>query len=240
MNNNNIIEKTLIIVPCYNAGNTIFNTIKDIRNTGFYNIVLSDDKSNDDTILKIENNFPDIKLIKHQLNLGYGGSQKSLYNYAKTKNFEYVIMIHGDNQYSPSMLPEMANQLNNGAEFVLASRFLLNPIIGGMPLYKFFFNRVLTKLQNHITNQALSEYHSGLRGYNIKILEKVDYNKFSNNFIFDNQMLLSIIKYRFKISEIPCETKYDNTTSSISLKNSIIYGIGVLIETFKFKIYKVK
>lgn len=230
------MKETLVIVPCYNAEKTIKDVIIGIKKSGFSNIVIGDDCSTDNTIEIINNEFPNTPLIKQDLNLGYGGNQKALYNYAINHNFKYVIMIHGDNQYTPFLVPVLFSMLKYGKyDFVFGSRITGgNAIKGGMPLYKYISNRLLTLLQNFATNYKLSEYHSGLRGYKCSALESICYTNYSDDFIFDNQVILGVIKKKMRIGEVSCETIYNHQSSSIGFKKSIIYGFRVLLETFKY------
>ena len=230
------MKDTLIIVPCFNAERTILNVIDCVSETGFKNIVIGDDCSTDNTVQIIKENKPELKLIEQITNIGYGGNQKELYNYAIKHNFEYVIMIHGDNQYSPYLIPVIHSMLHYAKyDFVFGSRITGgNAIKGGMPLYKYIANRFLTLFQNIFTGYKLSEYHSGLRGYNCNKLKKIDYNSFSDDFIFDNQIILELMKSNSRIGEVSCETIYKHESSSINFKRSLAYGLGVIFETFRY------
>lgn len=238
---NTLIERTLIIVPCYNAEKTIQRTIKEILKTGFTNIVIGDDSSNDNTVEICKLKFPNLPIIVQKENLGYGGNQKVLYEYGIKSGFEYIIMIHGDYQYTPKLIPTIASMLHfSDYDFVFGSRILGGKALkGGMPFYKYIANRILTLFQNLITGYKLSEYHSGLRGFKTAFLKKVDYNSFSNKFIFDNQIILSVIENKGNIGEVSCITKYDQNSSSINFSDSIKYGSGVIRETLVFikKVY---
>lgn len=225
---NSLYEETLIVVPCYNAINTIEDTLTGILETGFFNIIVSDDKSDDD-IGTIIAKYP-VKYIKHQVNLGYGGNQKFLYDYAIANNYKFIIMVHGDFQYTPRLIPSMvALMAYANYDFVFGSRILGGDAIkNGMPILKYIANRGLTLMQNIITGYKLSEYHSGYRGYNLSVLKQVNFATFSNNFLFDNQMLLEIMKNKRTIGEVSCTTKYDVHSSSISYYQSFIYALGVI------------
>ncbi|SRX73367.1 glycosyltransferase family 2 protein [Aequorivita antarctica] len=228
-------EETLVVVPAYNAQNTILKVINEIIESGFKNILISDDFSNT-SIQPIVGKLDDkIIFIEQKENLGYGGNQKFLYNYALRNNFKYVVMIHGDLQYTPTLIPPLVTMLKFAKyDFVFGSRILGgNATKNGMPIIKFIANRSLTLFQNMMTGYKLSEYHSGLRAYNSEILKSINFNEFSNKFLFDNQMLLALIKKKYKIGEVSCITKYDTNSSSISYKESTIYAIGVIKLTFK-------
>lgn len=236
-----ITNNTIVIVPCYNAEKTIVKTITEIQSTGFKNIVISDDSSSDNTYNIIKEHFSDINLIRQKKNLGYGGNQKVLYDYAKEKSYKYLIMIHGDNQYSARLIPSMIYMLHfAGYDFVFGSRILGgNALKGGMPILKYLANRVLTLIQNLITGYKLSEYHSGLRSYKINLIKTIDYNKYSNNFFFDNQIILKIIEKKKNIGEVSCQTKYETNSSSISYLESARYAMQVLLLTFKHLIFRI-
>lgn len=225
---NDLHCETLIVVPCYNALETIEHTLEDILATGFHNVIVSDDHSKDD-IATIVGKFP-VTFVSQDINLGYGGNQKFLYDYAVKNNFRYIVMVHGDFQYTPRLIPSMVSLMAYANyDFVFGSRILGGDAIkNGMPVLKYIANRALTLMQNIITGYKLSEYHSGLRGYKIKTLKEVDFGSFSNNFLFDNQMLLSIIKNKRLIGEVSCTTKYDVHSSSIGYSQSIIYALGVI------------
>ncbi|TDY12303.1 glycosyltransferase family 2 protein [Meridianimaribacter flavus] len=223
-------EETLVVVPAYNAHNTIHKVIEQIFQSGFKEIIISDDCSAI-PILPILSSFKNqIILIEQPKNLGYGGNQKFLYEYALKNNYNYIVMIHGDLQYTPTLIPSLVTMLKYAKyDFVFGSRILGgNAIKNGMPIIKYIANRCLTLFQNILTGYKLSEYHSGLRAYNIETLKNIKFHEFSNNFIFDNQMLLAIIKNKYKIGEVSCTTKYDTNSSSISYKESTIYAFGVI------------
>ena len=230
----NLMEDTLVVVPAYNAHSTILEVINQILENGFQNIIISDDCS-PISISPIVSKFGNkIIFIEQQKNLGYGGNQKFLYEYAIKNKYKYVVMIHGDLQYTPSLIPSLVTMLKYAKyDFVFGSRILGgNAIKNGMPIIRYVVNRILTLFQNIMTGYKLSEYHSGLRAYNLETLKKIKFNEFSNNFLFDNQMLLAIIKSKYKIGEVSCITKYDTNSSSISYEQSAIYALGVIKLTF--------
>lgn len=239
--NKSLVESTIIIIPAYNAEHTITHTIEDILRTGYKHIIISDDNSSDQTFSKVKSKFPDIEIVYQKSNLGYGGNQKYLYDYALKNDFKYAIMIHGDFQYTPRLIPSIASMLHFAEyDFIFGSRILGgNAMKGGMPFIKYISNRVLTLFQNILTGYKLSEYHSGLRGYRLEVLKQLDYNKFSNNFIFDNQIILGIINNKKLIGEVSCVTKYDTNSSSISYKDSFIYAIQVIYISIIFFLRKI-
>ncbi len=222
-------KKIIVVLPAYNAEKTIAQTIAEIPLDLVDEYVVVDDASTDNTIqvastLRVKN------LIKHDKNRGYGGNQKTCYDTALALNADIVIMLHPDYQYTPKLIPSMAHLIASGLyPVVIASRILgKGALKGGMPRYKYISNRFLTWVQNLLINQKLSEYHSGYRAFSREVLEKVNYHANSDDFVFDNQMLAQIFMAGFEIAEITCPTKYFEEASSINLRRSIKYGLGVL------------
>jgi hypothetical protein len=181
-------------------------------------------------------------IVEHHVNRGYGGNQKSCYNKALELGADIVIMLHPDYQYTPMLIPSMAHLLASGLyEVVLGSRILgKGALKGGMPVYKYVANRFLTFFQNILMNAKLSEYHTGYRAFTRKVLESVNYNANSDNFVFDNQMLAQIWFQGYEIAEITCPTKYFEEASSINIKNSTVYGIGVLKTSLLYRLNRWK
>lgn len=220
--------KVIIVLPAYNAEKTLKKTYFDIPKEYRKNIILVDDASNDNTV-KIAKALK-IKYFIHKKNLGYGGNQKTCYKKALSENPNIIIMIHPDYQYDPKLIPALAAMIESGNyDCVLGSRILGgNALKGGMPLYKYISNRFLTLFENFCTGVKLSEYHTGLRAYRTHVLKSIDFTKNSNDFIFDNQILLQIIANNFRIGEISCPTKYFKEASSINFIRSLKYGFGCL------------
>jgi len=221
--------KIIVVLPAYNAEKTLEQTYSEIPFDIVDDVILVDDFSRDET-LKVAKNIGIEHIITHDNNLGYGGNQKTCYNKALELGADIVVMLHPDYQYSPKLIHSMCYLISNNVyKVVLGSRILGNGALrGGMPLYKYFFNRFLTLIQNILMNQKLSEYHTGYRAYSVEVLKKIDYKNNSNNFIFDNQLLAQICFLNYEIAEITCPTSYLKDASSINLTNSIIYGIGVI------------
>lgn len=222
-------KKIIVVLPAYNAEKTLKKTYEEIPFDIVDEVVLVDDCSKDGTVeearrLGIQH------IIRHDKNQGYGANQKSCYAYALSLNADIIIMLHPDYQYTPKLIPSMANLIAQDLyPVVLGSRILgKGALKGGMPLYKYICNRLLTFSQNLLVNQKLSEYHTGYRAFSSKIFDKIAIENCSNDFIFDNQMLSQIIYAKFEIAEITCPTKYFEEASSISFKRSVIYGLGVL------------
>jgi len=232
-------KKVVVVLPAYNAGKTLEVTYKEIDFNIVDDVILVDDLSKDDTV-KVGKKLGIKHIVEHEQNKGYGGNQKSCYNKALEIGADIVIMLHPDYQYTPKLIPAMASLLDSGLyHVVLGSRILGNGALkGGMPLIKYISNRVLTFIQNILMNAKLSEYHTGYRAFTRDVLEKVNYNANSDSFVFDNQMLAQIWYAGYEIAEITCPTKYFDDASSINLKNSSIYGIGVLKTSVQYRLQK--
>jgi glycosyltransferase involved in cell wall biosynthesis len=232
-------KKLVIVLPAYNAAKTIEQTHNEIPFDIVDDIVLVDDNSIDNTTemaaaLNIKN------IVVHEKNKGYGGNQKSCYNKAKELNADIVIMLHPDYQYTPKLIHSMAYIIANGVyPVVFGSRILgKGALKGGMPWYKYVTNRILTLIQNILLNQKLSEYHTGYRAFSKEVLDNIDYELNSDDFIFDNQMAAQIFYKGFEIGEVTCPTKYFPEASSINFKRSAIYGLGVLKVCMQYRLTK--
>jgi len=222
-------KKIIVVLPAYNAGKTIAQTIAEIPFDLVDEYVVVDDASTDNTI-EVASSLQVKNLIRHDHNKGYGGNQKTCYQTALALGGDIIIMLHPDYQYTPKLIPSMAYMIASGLyPVVIGSRILgRGALRGGMPLYKYFFNRILTMTQNILINQKLSEYHSGYRAFSREVLERINYHANSDDFVFDNQMLSQIFMAGFEIAEITCPTKYFQEASSINFRRSSIYGLGVL------------
>jgi glycosyltransferase involved in cell wall biosynthesis len=196
-------------------------------------VVLVDDCSKDNTV-EVAKQIGIKHVIRHEKNTGYGGNQKTCYDKALSLGGDIVIMLHPDYQYTPLLIPAMASIIaNNLYDVVLGSRILgKGALKGGMPMYKYIFNRFLTFSENVLLNQKLSEYHTGYRAFSKTILEKINYHANSDDFVFDNQMLSQIVYAGFEIAEVTCPTKYFKEASSINFRRSSTYGLGVLGVSF--------
>lgn len=222
-------KKVIVVLPAYNAALTLSKTYKEIDRNIVDDIVLCDDASNDETIQIAEDLGID-HIIQHEENKGYGGNQKSLYNKALELGGDIIIMLHPDYQYTPKLIPSMVNIIGEDLyPVVLGSRILgRGARKGGMPLYKYIANRMLTLGQNALNGYKLSEYHTGYRAFSRAVLEGINFNQNSDDFVFDNEMLSQIIYKGFHIGEVTCPTKYFDEASSINLPRSIKYGLGVI------------
>ncbi len=234
-------KKIVVVLPAYNASKTIEMTYKEIDFSIVDDVILVDDLSKDDTV-EVGRKLGIKHIIIHEKNTGYGGNQKSCYNKALEIDADIVVMLHPDYQYTPKLIPAMTHLIASGLyHVVLGSRILgKGAIQGGMPLVKYIANRGLTFIQNILMNAKLSEYHTGYRAFSREVLETVNYETNSDNFVFDNQMLAQIWYAGYDIAEITCPTKYFDDASSINFKNSSIYGIGVLKTSLQYRLQKWK
>lgn len=235
-------KKIVVVLPAYNAEKTLQQTFEEIPFDIVDEIILVDDSSLDKTFEKAQE--LGIKhVIRHEQNKGYGGNQKTCYNKALDLNADIVIMLHPDYQYTPKLIHSMCYLIANDVyHVVLGSRILgRGALKGGMPVYKYIANRMLTLFQNILMGQKLSEYHTGFRAFSAQVLRAIDYNSNSDDFVFDNQMLAQICYEGYEIAEITCPTKYFEEASSINFKRSSVYGIGVLktsVQYFMAKNFK--
>lgn len=232
-------KKIVVVLPAYNAEKTLEMTYNEIPFDIVDEVILVDDRSKDQTLEKAHE-LGINHVILHEVNKGYGGNQKTCYNKALEIGADIVIMLHPDYQYTPQLIHSMAFMIANEVYPVtLGSRILgKGALKGGMPWYKYLANRLLTLTQNILMNQKLSEYHTGYRAFSKEVLQKIKYNDNSDNFIFDNEMLAQIFNAGFEIGEVTCPTKYFDDASSINLKNSSIYGLGVLKVSLKYFLHR--
>lgn len=232
-------KKVIVVLPAYNASKTLAKTYHEIDFSIVDDVILVDDQSKDDTVEEARR-LGIRHIIVHEKNKGYGGNQKTCYRRALELNGDIVIMLHPDYQYTPLLIPAMAHLLSSGLyHVVLGSRILgKGALRGGMPLIKYISNRGLTFIQNLMINAKLSEYHTGYRAFTKEILETIHFERNSDNFIFDNQMLAQILYAGYDIAEITCPTRYFDDASSINYKNSTIYGLGVLRTSVQYRLQK--
>lgn len=228
-------KKVVVIMPAYNAGQTLRKTYEEIPFDLVDEVILTDDRSTDDTV-KVARELGINHIVEHDMNRGYGGNQKSCYNKALEIGADIIIMLHPDYQYTPKLITSMTYLMANDVyPVVIASRILgKGALKGGMPLYKYVANRFLTFTQNLLMNQKLSEYHTGYRAYTREVLENIDFNNYSDDFIFDNQFLAEILYQGYEVAEITCPTKYFEEASSINFARSSKYGLGVLGVSIKY------
>jgi glycosyltransferase involved in cell wall biosynthesis len=222
-------KKVIVVFPAYNAGKTLEDTYREIPFDIVDDVLLVDDASNDNTV-EVAREIGIKNIIRHERNKGYGANQKSCYDKALALKGDIIIMVHPDYQYTPKLIHSMSYLIANGLyPVVLGSRILgMGALKGGMPLYKYIFNRFLTLSQNIIIGAKLSEYHTGYRAFSREVLENINYHANSDDFVFDNQMLSQILYHGYEIAEITCPTKYFEESSSINFKRSLKYGLGVM------------
>jgi glycosyltransferase involved in cell wall biosynthesis len=232
-------KKLIIVLPAYNAAKTITQTFNEIPFDIVDEIVLVDDKSKDNTA-EVAASLNIKHIVVHEKNKGYGGNQKTCYQTATALNADIVVMLHPDYQYTPKLIHSMAYLIANEVyPVVFGSRILgKGALKGGMPWYKYLSNRLLTLTQNILFNQKLSEYHTGYRAFSKEVLNVINYQLNSDDFIFDNQMAAQIFYRGFEIGEITCPTKYFPEASSINFKRSVVYGIGVLKVSLQYRLAK--
>lgn len=233
-------KKVVVVMPAYNAAETLRNTHREVLAQGVVDhVIVVDDASSDETT-DIARLLPQTTVFTHYENRGYGGNQKSCYRLALQMDAEIVIMVHPDYQYTPMLIPAMASIIGNELyPCVLGSRILGGYALGGgMPAWKYVANRGLTFAENILMGAKLSEYHTGYRAFSRELLESLVLDANSDDFVFDNQMLAQVLWHGNMISEVSCPTKYFAEASSINLRRSIIYGFGCLGTALSFRLAK--
>jgi glycosyltransferase involved in cell wall biosynthesis len=231
-------KKVLVVMPAYNAAKTLGSTFRDIPFDVVDEVILVDDASHDETV-EIARRLH-IRYFLHNENRGYGGNQKTCYTEALKLNYDIIVMVHPDYQYSPKIIPALAGLVASGAyEVAIGSRILGGKAVqGGMPLYKYIANRILTLIQNLLLGAKLSEYHTGFRAFSRKALETLPLLENSDDFVFDNEMLAQVIYFGLPLGEVSCPTRYFPEASSINFPRSVKYGLGVLATSGKFFLQK--
>jgi len=222
-------KRVVVVLPAYNAEKTLERTYREIPRDTVDEVILVDDASRDATASIAES--LNLSLVVHPSNLGYGGNQKTCYTEALARGADIVVMLHPDYQYTPRLITAMAHLLESGEfDVVLGSRILGGKAIrGGMPVYKYLSNRVLTLLQNMLLGAKLSEYHTGYRAFTREVLQTIPWQRNSDDFVFDNQMLTQVLYAGFRVCEVTCPTKYFPEASSINFRRSLAYGGGCLV-----------
>jgi glycosyltransferase involved in cell wall biosynthesis len=232
-------SKRIVVMPAYNAAQTLVWTYAAIPQGEIDEVILVDDGSADDTAEVAQR--LGLNVIVHPHNAGYGANQKTCYMEALRLGADVVIMLHPDGQYDPAVIPDMISAVEHGeGDMVLASRFLdpNGPLRGGMPLYKFLANRFLTAMENLAMGTRLSECHTGYRAYNRHLLETVPFLRNSNDFVFDTQMIFQAQAFGFKIAEVPVSTRYFEGASSINFRRSMVYGLSTLGVAVRFILHR--
>jgi glycosyltransferase involved in cell wall biosynthesis len=232
-------KKVVVVMPAYNAAQTLEKTWSEIPLDVVDEVVLVDDASRDETS-QLAKKLGIHHVLRHDRNRGYGGNQKTCYAKALELGADIIIMVHPDYQYSPKLIESMAYIIANDVyPVVYASRILgKGALKGGMPMYKYIANRLLTLFQNIMMGQKLSEYHTGYRAFSGEALKKVDLEANSDDFVFDNQITAQIFMAGMEIAEVTCPTRYFKEASSINFKRSVIYGLGVLKVCLQYRLHK--
>lgn len=223
-------NRVIVVMPAYNAAKTLQRTYRDIPKNLVGQIILVDDGSHDRTVAiakKLK-----IKTFVHPQNRGYGGNQKTCFTLALSEGADIIVMIHPDYQYDATLLPEIINPILRGRfDIMLGSRIRSRKeaLLGGMPLYKYIANRILTIIENIVLGENLSEYHTGFRAFHKRTLKKLPFHKYSDDFFFDQQILISAIRKGFKVGEIPVPVRYFKDSSSINFYRSLKYGAEIIL-----------
>lgn len=239
-------QKVAVVMPAYNAEKTIARTYREIVDQGIVDVIIIVDDASDDETVEIANKLrsDNAKTIiqAHEKNRGYGGNQKTCYKLALAEGADIVILIHPDYQYTPKLIPAMAGMITSGIySCVLASRVLVaGALKGGMPFWKYVINRFLTAMENLIIGAGLSEYHTGYRAFSRKLLENIHLDSNSNDFIFDNEIILQILWCKYPIGEISCPTNYFPEASVIGFWSGAKYGFGCIYAALIYRLARMR
>ncbi|MFC1836238.1 glycosyltransferase family 2 protein [Thermodesulfobacteriota bacterium] len=231
-------KRVLVVLPAYNAEKTLEKTVSELDRQVVDDILLVDDYSHDETVELAKK--LGIRCFQHDKNYGYGRNQKTCYGEALKTDADVIVMLHPDYQYSPKLVPAMAAMVVSGEyDVVLGSRILGGKTRkSGMPLYKYVSNRMLTLFENLFLGSKLSEFHTGYRAFSRKVLEDLPLHRNSDDFVFDNEMLAQTVFFDFRLGEISCPTRYFAEASSINFSRSVVYGVGVLWTSLRFRLHK--
>ena len=232
-------KRIVVVMPAYNAAQTLELTYRNIPAEWVTRIILVDDASRDET-LEVARGLP-LEVIRHHRNVGYGGNQKTCYTAALRDDADVVVMLHPDGQYDPRLLPALVGPILRGeADMVLGSRFLDHggARAGGMPLYKYVANRFLTTIESWVLGRRFSELHTGYRAYSRAFLETIPYLRNSDDFVFDSQVIAQAINWHQRIAEVPVATKYFPEASSASFQQSVVYGLKTLATMAQFTLHR--
>jgi len=232
-------RKVIVVMPAYNAEKTLELTYKSLPEDSYDEIIVGDDCSSDKTVEVAEKLNLDV--IKTPQNMGYGANQKMLYKEAFKRGADIIVMLHPDYQYEPKLVPYLIGLIKEDvADVMLATRIRsrIEALKGGMPLYKYIGNRFLTFFENIITGLNLTEWHTGMRAFKREVLESVNFEKNSDGFLFDTEILFQIVAKKFKIGELPCPTRYLPESSTASFLDSLKYGAGTIFTGLKYILWK--
>ena len=232
-------KRVIVVMPAYNAAKTLERTYHDIPHELVSKIILVDDVSKDDTVAVARQLGLDV--IIHRQNLGYGGNQKTCYDAALEAGADAVVMLHPDYQYDATRIPALVGPILDGTkDLMLGSRFLGDPLAGGMPRYKYLSNRFLTGIENLVFGLHLSEYHTGFRAYSRHLLETIPYHLNSNDFVFDQDLVAQAVACGMRVGEIAVPTRYFEEASSVNFRRSVIYGLSTLRVAMRFLLHRMK
>jgi len=229
-------KKVVVVMPAYNAGETLRRTYEEVRAQSCVDLIILVDDASSDPTAEIAAGLDGVLVHRHERNLGYGGNQKTCYRLALEAGGDIVIMVHPDYQYTPKLIPAMASMIGSGLyDCVIASRILGGYAVrGGMPLWRYVSNRALTFVENLLLGAKLSEYHTGYRAYSRELLERLPLEANSDDFVFDNQVLAQVIWMGHVVAEVSCPTRYFAEASSINFRRSVRYGLGCLLTAIQF------
>jgi glycosyltransferase involved in cell wall biosynthesis len=231
-------QKVIVIMPAYNAAATLKQTYDEVMDQKIVDLVIVVDDASKDATTRIAKTLPNTLVHTHPKNKGYGANQKTCYRLALEQGGDIIVMVHPDYQYTPKLIPAMASMIGNGLySCVLGSRILGGYALkGGMPKWKYVANRFLTFTENLLTGAKLSEYHTGYRAFSRELLESIDMSSNSDDFVFDNQMLVQVLWAGYTIAEVSCPTLYFEEASSINFTRSVTYGLGCLLTALQFRL----
>ncbi len=230
-------HKVVVVMPAYNAAKTLEDTYREVMDQGVVDLIILVDDASQDRTVAVAQRLDKVRVHRHPHNLGYGANQKTCYRLALDAGADIVVMVHPDYQYTPQLIPALVSLIANGVyPCVLGSRILGGYAIrGGMPVWKYISNRVLTLVQNLLFGAKLSEYHTGYRAFSAVLLRQLPLERNSNDFVFDNHMLAQILWAGHAIGEVSCPTKYATESSSINFRRSVVYGIGCLATAVTYR-----
>ncbi len=233
-------KKVVVVMPAYNAERTLRLTHAEVLAQDYVDLVILVDDASSDRTIEIASSLPRTRMFVHETNKGYGGNQKTCYALALEEGADIVIMIHPDYQYTPKLIPAFVSMIGNGLyHCVLGSRMLGGYAIkGGMPVWRYVSNRFLTLVENMLIGAKLSEYHTGYRGFSRELLGKLSFEANSDDFLFDNQMLVQILWLGYTVAEVSCPTRYFEEASSINFWRSLVYGFGCLKTALEYRLAK--